>query len=197
VKKGIAILLLAVLFSGCKLFRSIEKREEYKDNIALQRVQAKKDLADQVYIEQAKLHPCENVITKFIPGKADSIPYPVLTPDTSRYQKIVDSLQCLYADDLNEAMRQAAKAGYDECAATYKKQMIPLPVHDTVSYEDGRKLDVWKMDAESWKEKYLAQKAVNDQSTATNKGKILLPWWLTVCFSIVFIIIGYILAKFK
>lgn len=187
---------MATLFSSCKIFESIPKKEARKDNAALQRVQAKADLAFRVYLEQAKLHPCENIITKYLPGKKDSISYPVFVFNDNRTKEIADSVRMIYANDMYEAMQQAARAAYDECVSKYTNQKLPAPVHDTAWYEDTRHSDAWKATADDWKLKYTGAQAVVDQSEKDNKGKLRLQWWMAIVFPIVFLIIGFAIGRY-
>lgn len=192
---GLAI-SMAVLFSGCKIFDSPERRDQRRDVAALQRVMAKKDLADKVFNEQAKLHPCSTVITQLIPGKTDSLPYPVYQVDKERLYAIADSLRNQFSEDFEQAMKEAADAGYAECQAKYKAQKIPAPRVDTFRIEDTRKTDAYRAETLEWKQKYTAAQAALDKAEKDAKGKLQLQWWMAIIFPLVFILIGYLLGRY-
>lgn len=187
---------MAALFSSCKIFESAEKKDQRKDITALQRVMAKRLLADSVYLAMVKFYPCQNIVTKLIPGKIDSIPYPVYQVDQQRIYSIADSIRNVYAEDYEEAMRQAAQAAYDECVSKYTKQKIARPAPDTAWYEDTRMIDAYKTEADGWKLKYTAAQAAIDSMKQDKKGKLQLQLWHALLFSIIFIIIGFLTGRY-
>jgi hypothetical protein len=192
----IAFILISMFLSGCSPAARIAR----KDDSAVQRVLAKKDLLDKAYAEAAKNRPCKDSILKYLPGKTDSIylgEYDVMPEqdEAALIKKIADSITFSYSEDYREGMRQAAQAGYDEAEAKWKRKKIPLPTVDTVWFEDGRKIDGWRTENQLLKQDKAALEAVVKSMKEADKGKIKIPWWLLLLLSATLFGTGFITSK--
>jgi hypothetical protein len=194
-KQFVILIAASLSLPSCFITQSREKKNERKDTDALHRVLAKKPLADQVYFEMAKFHPCQNVVTRYLPGRRDSIQVPVLQLDSGRVKAITDSLRTIYAEDMQQAMTEAAKAAHAECVSKYTG-LKPVQVTDTVWYEDTRLINAYKFDAEAWKLKYIASQAGLDKAEKDDKGKVKVTWWQAVVFPIAFLLVGFLIGRY-
>ena len=128
----------AICFSSCTVIR---------DNKAVNRVTASRILLYRVKAPVDSLWPCIiDTVTKFKPGRVDSVPYEVLIPlfiDTTDRNRIADSLQNTEGIcwELN---KQAYNNGFKAARKLIEGFKVPLPVRDTIETfnVDHRGLDI-------------------------------------------------------
>jgi len=134
----LAIIVASLLLISCSTTR--------KDQKAVERVTASRSLLNQVKAPVDSLWPCiVDTVTKFRPGKTDSIAYAVLVPieiDTVDRQRLLDSML------QSGICWESAKTVYNEGFSAARKQMkdikIPMKAPDTVEVTliDRRGLDI-------------------------------------------------------
>lgn len=182
-KAGV-LLALAFLIS-C----SAEKRIERKDNAAVERVRAKKSLLDKVKPQLDTLYPCKiDTNPKFLPGRVDSVPYPVLVPlfpDSSAIKKLKDSIAKLKIDSARaEDMFASGYAkGYNVAANLFSNLKVPVKAPDTLlnTVIDRKDLNSCRGENENLKQQLSAEKKLN-QSILDDKNTYLM--WLIIVSSL-------------
>jgi hypothetical protein len=208
---GCYVIAVALFILGIMLFGigcSPAQRIERKDNAAVNRVNANKKLQDKVFAQAAPLHPCKDSVVKYLPGKKDTLYLgeidfaPEAESKDSLTKRIADSVRISFANDYQEGLLQAAKAGYDEAEAIYKKRIaaIKIPVQvtpDTVFEVDGNYKLACEMQISQLNEQVAHDAGVIKTMKEADKGKAKIPWlWLIAIIAASFGG-GFLTSKFK
>lgn len=162
-----------------------------------------KEAFDKVGTEWAKQHPCANDTAWIkLPGKVDSIAYPVLVTDTSSLQDIIDSISIALADkyntsidDCNRQVDEAFKIGYKKAEYEYSKKKLPVKQPDTVirTIVDNRTIDVLKADNNRKSEELNKEKDKSAKRLAQRNWSYVLSGLLFLM--LLFMIVVFIKGK--
>ena len=136
----LALAVASLLLISCRSTR------ERKDDRAVNRVTASRPLLSKVKAPVDSLWPCiVDTVTRFKPGRVDSIPYEVLVPieiDTVSRQRLLDSM--LQSGVCWDAAKAAYNQGFKDAKKKLENVKIPVSAPDTIynTVVDRRGLDI-------------------------------------------------------
>lgn len=184
------IIIVIVFFAACNPTKQVMRNQEQFEKIGR---------------AWEKGNPCPPPKTSIKLGKIDSIKIPVIklvpTLDTSLLRKKLDSLNKTLREKYNEIekdcsrqVNEAYDVGYQQAMYEAGNIKIPAPIHDTLTYEDTRRIELAKTDlVKAADEKRDLQIFLANEKAKANKW-----FWIAMSLSVglISLIIVIVTSKF-